>query len=43
MGDRYKIDKLKENYNNIKIPARLNDVVNDAINKKVIIRYKQNG
>ncbi|CEQ12035.1 anti-sigma(V) factor RsiV [[Clostridium] sordellii] len=34
MGDRYKIDKLKENYNNIKIPARLNDVVNDAINKK---------
>ncbi|CEP79811.1 anti-sigma-V factor rsiV [Paraclostridium sordellii] len=34
MGDRYKIDKLKENYNNIKIPARLNDVVNDAINKR---------
>lgn len=34
MGDRYKIDKLKENYNDIKIPARLNDVVNDAINKK---------
>ncbi|CEN77652.1 anti-sigma-V factor rsiV [Paraclostridium sordellii] len=34
MGDRYKIDKLKENYDNIKIPARLNDVVNDAINKK---------
>lgn len=34
MGDRYKVDKLKENYNNIKIPARLNDVVNDAINKK---------
>lgn len=34
MSDRYKIDKLKESYNNIKIPARLNDVVNDAINKK---------
>lgn len=28
-----KIDKLKENYNNIEIPKELDDVINDAFNK----------
>ena len=34
MKDIDKIKKLKENYNDIKIPENLNDVVNDAINSK---------
>ena len=28
-----KIDKLKENYNNIEIPKELDDVINDAFNE----------
>lgn len=34
MKDIDKIKKLKQNYNDIKIPENLNDVVNDAINSK---------
>ncbi|GAA0711070.1 anti-sigma-V factor rsiV [Paraclostridium ghonii] len=34
MKDIDKIEKLKKNYNDIKIPDNLNEVVNDAINSK---------
>jgi len=34
MNDKEKLQKLKENYDNIEIPEKLDDIVNQAINNK---------
>ena len=40
MNNSKNLKKLKENYNNIEIPDRLDSMVNKAINKKTSIRKK---
>lgn len=40
MNNRVNLEKLKENYNNIEIPDRLDSMVNETINKKLYIRKK---